>query len=169
MVSPFGGLVSTVNMAPAEYVAQRTWSTFGRGKQLRARFDEESLVDLVASVRRLRQCLGGRAACAERSLGIFALEALGVPVQPPHGTLPGCSLRKIRGVQSRCGVTSCSIAYRLLPRRESASTRSPPTAQPTRCSYFAGSQLRVPIATKEAGKNGVPTFRGSNPLNVVLL
>ena len=37
----------TVNMTPAERVAQRTWSTLGRAQQLRARFGEETLTDLL--------------------------------------------------------------------------------------------------------------------------
>ena len=36
-----------VNMTPAERVAQRTWSTLGLAKQLRARFGEETLTDLL--------------------------------------------------------------------------------------------------------------------------
>ena len=34
-------------MTPAERVAQRTWSTLGRAQQLRARFGEETLTDLL--------------------------------------------------------------------------------------------------------------------------
>lgn len=34
-------------MTPAERVAERTWSTLGRAKQLRARFGEETLTDLL--------------------------------------------------------------------------------------------------------------------------
>ena len=34
-------------MTPAERVAQRTWSTLGRAKRLRARFGEETLTDLL--------------------------------------------------------------------------------------------------------------------------
>ena len=35
------------NMTPAEYVAQRTWSILGRTRELRGRFGEESLTDLL--------------------------------------------------------------------------------------------------------------------------
>ena len=46
---PLGRLLGTdaVNMTPAERVAQRTWSTLGRARQLRARFGEETLTDLL--------------------------------------------------------------------------------------------------------------------------
>jgi len=36
-----------LNMTPAEHVAQRTWSTLGRAQQLRVRFGEETLTDLL--------------------------------------------------------------------------------------------------------------------------
>ncbi len=36
-----------MNMTPAERVAQRTWYTLGRANQLRVRFGEESLTDLL--------------------------------------------------------------------------------------------------------------------------
>ena len=36
-----------VTMTPAEHVAERTWSTLGRAKQLRVRFGEETLTDLL--------------------------------------------------------------------------------------------------------------------------
>ena len=36
-----------VNMTAAEHVAERTWSTLRRAKQLRARFGEETLTDLL--------------------------------------------------------------------------------------------------------------------------
>ena len=45
--SPVPRLRLTVNMTPAERVAQRTWSTLGRAQQLRARFGEETLTDLL--------------------------------------------------------------------------------------------------------------------------
>ena len=37
----------TVDMTPSERVAQRTWSTLGRSQQLRVRFGEETLTDLL--------------------------------------------------------------------------------------------------------------------------
>ncbi len=40
-------MVPMVNMTPAEHVAERTWSTLRRAKQLRARFGEETLTDLL--------------------------------------------------------------------------------------------------------------------------
>ena len=46
-LKPLPCLFSTVNLTPAERVAQRTWSTLGRAKQLRARFGEETLTDLL--------------------------------------------------------------------------------------------------------------------------
>ncbi len=39
--------LTMANMTPAEHVAQRTWSTLGRAKRLRARFGEETLTDLL--------------------------------------------------------------------------------------------------------------------------
>ena len=36
-----------VTMTPAERVAERTWSTLGLAKQLKARFGEETLTDLL--------------------------------------------------------------------------------------------------------------------------
>lgn len=36
-----------LQLTPAERVAQRTWSTLGRAKELRARFGEETLTDLL--------------------------------------------------------------------------------------------------------------------------
>ena len=39
--------VPMVNMTPAERVAERTWSTLGLAQQLRARFGEETLTDLL--------------------------------------------------------------------------------------------------------------------------
>ena len=45
--SRFLSFVPKVNMTPAEHVAERTWSTLRRAKQLRARFGEETLTDLL--------------------------------------------------------------------------------------------------------------------------
>ena len=45
--SRFLSFVPMVNMTPAEHVAARTWSTLRRAKQLRVRFGEETLTDLL--------------------------------------------------------------------------------------------------------------------------
>lgn len=39
--------MTAMNMTPAERVADRTWSTLGRARQLRVRFGEETLTDLL--------------------------------------------------------------------------------------------------------------------------